>query len=207
MICALEAGWMVTLFNSTKCLLARVLLPPLALRVWTRRIFSLCLDETIVKLPIFAIISAKKEETDEKEAAKSPFLFQVSAAIYSLLCVCFHRPLDSSLFDVTPFILSDVRPWYWLWIFFLKMTMVRSKLAVFSLCVHVCKIKSKSWWKYQIRSMPKGYVFHDNISYVVCIYIENREKVIRRYITSTTIVLYSKAEAEGRACFVGSNLI
>lgn len=55
--------------------------------------------------------------------------------------------------------------------------------------------------------MPKGYVFHDNISYVVCIYIENREKVIRRYITSTTRVLYSKAEAEGRACFVGSNLI
>ena len=29
----LDAGWMVTLFNSRKCLLARVLLPPLALRV------------------------------------------------------------------------------------------------------------------------------------------------------------------------------
>ena len=39
------------------------------------------------------------------------------------------------------------------------------------------------------------------------VYIENREKVIRRYTTSTTILVYGKAEAEGRAYFVGSNLI
>ena len=62
--------------------------------------------------------TSKERRDGRKRGGKvAVSISSVSSHILFIVCV-FHRPLDSFFFDVTLFILSDVRPWYWLRFFF-----------------------------------------------------------------------------------------